>query len=152
MEHIVEWTDRGWSLAYFHGVAQLVGRFGGAFLGDVPIPDRPWLGAPFFRSIYADGDWWATYMDPTSPQNAWQSPVVQQAFAEPLQSSVLGIWTQKRRFFEVLERLPQVFCHNDLHRRNLMMRTRADGQEELIALDWAFCAPGAMGTDLGELV
>jgi hypothetical protein len=33
-----------------------------------------------------------------------------------------------------------------------MTRTNADGQEELIALDWAFCGLGAIGADIAELV
>ncbi len=152
MEHIVESTARRWSLEHFHRAARMIGGFAGAFLGNAPIPNTPWLSAPFFRSVFADGDWWATFMDPTSPKNAWQSSLVQQAFTEPLRSGVLRIWAEKQRFFEILDRLPQVFCHNDLHRRNLMLRIGAEGQEEIIALDWAFCGPGAVGMDMGELV
>ncbi|HEU5098747.1 MAG TPA: phosphotransferase [Roseiflexaceae bacterium] len=152
MEHIEESTGRHWSLDQFHRAARQAGRCAGAFLGGVPLPDEPWLSAPFFRSVFADGDWWATHMDPAAPSNAWQSPLVQQGFSEALRSGVLRIWAEKQRFWEVIDRLPQVLCHNDFHRRNLMLRMGADGQEELVALDWAFCGVGALGLDLGELV
>jgi hypothetical protein len=33
-----------------------------------------------------------------------------------------------------------------------MFRMGADGREDLVALDWAFCGSGALGMDLGELV
>ncbi|MGQ0604638.1 MAG: aminoglycoside phosphotransferase family protein [Anaerolineales bacterium] len=152
MEHIEEATSRRWALEHFHRAARQAGRFAGAFLGGVPLPEAAWLSAPFFRSIFADGDGWATHMDPTAPKNAWQSPLVQRAFSDVLRSGVLRIWAEKQRFWELIERLPQVLCHNDFHRRNLMWRTGPDGPQELVALDWAFCGPGALGMDLGELV
>jgi thiamine kinase-like enzyme len=91
-------------------------------------------------------------MDPTATTNAWQNPLVQQAFNEILRTGVLRLWAEKQNFWETLDRLPQVFCHNDFHRRNLLWRLDVDGPEELVALDWAFCGPGALGMDLGELV
>jgi hypothetical protein len=91
-------------------------------------------------------------MDPAAPKNAWQNPLVQNAFSDTLRTGVLRIWAEKHSFWEALERLPQVFCHNDFHRRNLILRTGTDGQRELVALDWAFCGHGALGMDLGELV
>jgi hypothetical protein len=152
MEHIEESTGRRWSLEHFHRAARQAGHFAGAFLSGVPLPDAPWLSAPFFRSVFADGDFWATHMDPAAPTNAWQSPVVQHAFSAALRAGVLRIWAEKQRFWETIDRLPQVLCHNDFHRRNLLWRMGADGQEDLVALDWAFCGSGALGMDLGELV
>ena len=152
MEHIEESTGRRWALEHFHEAARQAGNFAGAFLGGVPLPDTPWLSAPFFRNVFADGDWWATHMDPTALKNAWQSPLVQYAFSDALRSGVLRIWAEKYRFWETIDRLPQVLCHNDFHRRNLMFRMGTNGQQELVALDWAFCGPGALGMDLGELV
>jgi hypothetical protein len=152
LEHIVESTGRRWSHSHFHQAARQVGRFAGAYLTGRPLPVERWLSAPFFRSVFADGNWWATYMDPAAPYNAWQKPVVQQAFGEPLRSRVLKLWDDKRIFFDAFDQLPQVLCHNDLHRRNLMWRIGAQGEEELVALDWAFCGPGAVGMDMGELI
>src|SRR5262245_48036021 len=84
LEHIEETTGRRWSMDHFHRAAHMAGRSAGAFLTGTPLPEAPWLSAPFFRSALADGDWWAIHMDPTSPTNAWQSPLVQQAFSEAL--------------------------------------------------------------------
>jgi hypothetical protein len=44
--------------------------------------------------------------------------VVQHAFSDSLRSGVLRIWAEKRRFWETIDHLPQVLCHNDFHRRN----------------------------------
>lgn len=152
MEHIVQSTERRWSLEHFQRAAHQFGRFGGAYLTGKPLPDQFWLSKPLFRGMYAPSGFWATYMNPDSPRNAWQSPVVQKAFAEPLRSKVLRMWAESPRFINALDRLPQVLCHNDLNRRNLMLRTAADGQEEVIALDWAWCGNGAIGLDAGWLV
>jgi len=152
IEYIREATGRRWVIEHFHRAARHAGRFGAAFLCGSPLPDASWLSMPFFRSIFADGDFWAEFMDPASSDNAWQSPLVQDAFPESTREGVLRIWAEKRVFWDVLDRLPQVLCHNDFHRRNLMFRTNEDAQEELMAVDWAFCGPGAVGMDMGELV
>lgn len=152
MEHIVESTGRRWSLEHFQRAAFQLGRFAGAFLNHRAVPDAPWLGEPFFRSIFADGDWWAQHMATDTPESIWQSPLVQRAFSPTLRQRVLRIWAEKERLFDALDRLPQVLCHNDCHRRNLMWRQAANGQEELIVLDWAFCGAGGVGMDIGELV
>jgi aminoglycoside/choline kinase family phosphotransferase len=91
-------------------------------------------------------------MDETTPLNAWQSPIVQQAFDESLCSRVQRIWSEEQRIFDTFDLLPQVFCHNDFHRRNLMIRANAVGLEELVVLDWAFCGAGPIGADIAELV
>jgi hypothetical protein len=152
MEHISEATGQRWSLADFGRAAAHLGRFAGAFLTGRPVPDQPWLGEPFFRSIFADGGWWAQHMATDTPESIWQSPLVQRAFSPDLRRQVLDIWADKQRFFDALDRLPQVLCHNDCHRRNLMWRKGENGQDELIVLDWAFCGLGSVGMDIGELV
>ena len=65
---------------------------------------------------------------------------------------MLRIWAEKYRFWDVVDQLPQVLCHNDFHRRNLLWRRDANEQQELVALDWAFCGPGPLGADLGGLI
>jgi hypothetical protein len=151
MESIVESTGRRWSLDHYYYAARQLGRFGGAFLSGYPMPNYAWL-SPFFRSVFGDGGLWAGFMNPQSSDNAWQNPLVQRTFTALLRSRVLQIWDEKMQFFAALDQLPQVLCHNDLHRRNLMIRTNADGPEDLVAVDWAFCGPGAVGADLTELV
>src|SRR4029079_13937971 len=58
----------------------------------------------------------------------------------------------KELYFNAFDRLPQVFCHLDAHRRNLMIRRRADGTPEVVAIDWSFCGRGPIGADAGVLV
>jgi hypothetical protein len=152
MEEIVPSTDPHWSMEHYHLAARQAGRVAGSFLGSLPLPDQPWLSASFYRSALDDGTRWAAFMDETSSVNAWQSPIVQQAFSDSLRSRVKRIWREKQRIFDTFDRLPQVLCHYDFHRRNLMIRENTDGLQELIALDWAFCGLGPIGADIAELV
>jgi aminoglycoside phosphotransferase (APT) family kinase protein len=152
LEHIVETTERVWSLDHYEFAARQMGRSAGAFLdGTASLPGYRWLTA-FFRSNQKIGGFAETRMDSESPESVWHHPLVKSAFVEPLRSRILSVFVGREYFFDALDRLPQVFCHNDLHRRNLMIRTDNDGQQELIVLDWAFCGVGAVGTDMGELV
>lgn len=149
MEHIEEWTRRRWSMADYYRAARLMGRFGGAYLGGLPLPQKPWLCD--FHTAFAEDGWWATYIDPASPYNAWQNPLVDHAFRS-VRAGILNIWDEHRTFCAMLDRLPQILCHHDLHRRNLMLCRDEAGDEELVAVDWAFCGPGAVGLDMAALV
>jgi hypothetical protein len=152
MDHIIESTGKIWEIEQFQIAARQAGRFAGVILNSVPLPAYPWLSEPFFRSLLDDGGWWANLLNPESPNNVWESPVVQGAFTETLRSQVKHIWAEKHHLLDILDRLPQVFCHNDFHRRNLMIRKEAKGGEELVALDWALCGPGAIGSELAQLI
>lgn len=151
LEHIQERAEPAWTLEQFHNAARYLGQFAGAYLAGEPIPSFPWLCGSLFRAFYADGDWWERFIDPHSANNAWQRPLVQAVYPAALQARVLRIWAEKWQWIAANERLPRVFCHNDAHRRNLMLR-KVGGREELVAIDWAFCGPGGLGNDLGELV
>lgn len=152
LEDLGEDSRQPWTLEHFQRAARHLGRLGGTYLTGTPLPTAPWLCASLWRGFYADGDWWARFIDPASPNNAWQRPLVQAVFTETLRARVLQIWEEKWQWIAANERLPQVFCHNDAHRLNLNLRAAADGQEELVVLDWGFCGNGALGNDLGELV
>jgi hypothetical protein len=152
IEHIQECTGKRWLLEDFQRAARWLGQFQGAYLNSTPLPQQPWLSRTFFRSIWAEGDWWFPFMDPASESNAWNSPIVQSAFPEDCQPRVSQFLSERALFFDANDRLPQVLCHNDAHRRNFMWAISPDnGQEELVAVDWAFFGPGAVGNDLGEL-
>jgi hypothetical protein len=152
MEHIVEATERRWSPEDYRLAARQFGAFAGAYLGGVPRPDAPWLTDGVCRGMLADGEFFAVYMDPAQPGNAWESDVTQQWFPEPRRSRTLAVWADKRLFFDAFDRPPQVFCHLDSHRRNLMIRRSAVGTPEIVAIDWSFCGRGPIGADAAVLV
>lgn len=52
----------------------------------------------------------------------------------------------------MLENLPQVFSHFDCQRRNLIVRTGNNQQNQLVVLDWQQCGIGAIGAELSWLL
>jgi hypothetical protein len=153
MEYIQETTSKQWSLEDFGRAAYQLGRFQGRYLVGTSLPDQPWLTQSFFRNVWDKEGRWSRFMDPTSTENAWQSPITQRGFDDRQKSRVLQLLEEKGRFFDANDRLPQVLCHNDASRRNFMWsRSAKTGEEELIGIDWAFSGIGAVGNDLGQLV
>lgn len=153
MEYIEETTGKHWTLEDFRRAAQHLGRSQGKYLAGTPLIDQPWLTQAFFRSTWDKKGRWSMFMDPASAENAWQSPITQRGFDDRHTSRVLQLLAEKERFFDVNDRLPQVLCHNDASRRNFIWaRSVETGEEELIAVDWAFCGIGGIGNDLGGLV
>jgi hypothetical protein len=62
------------------------------------------------------------------------------------------LWEECDLFLDALDRLPQTLCHLDLFRRNLFARTTADGDDQTVAVDWAFAGTGALGEELVPLI
>jgi hypothetical protein len=153
IENIQETTGKQWSLDYFRRAARKLGRFQGAYLCGTQLPDYPWLCQPFFSVGWKEQNYWPGLLSPEFEQNAWKSTIVQSALDDRQKFRLLQLFVEKLRFDEVNYRLPQVLCHNDVHRKNFMWTQKPQtGEEELIALDWAFTGPGALGNDLGELL
>jgi len=153
IEYIQEATGKQWSLDYFQRTARQLGRFQGAYLCGTPLPSQPWLCQPFFGVGWAEQNGWSGFMNPEFEQNAWKLPIVQGALDDKQKLRLLQLIVENLRFDLVNNRLPQVLCHNDVHRKNFMWsHSPQTGEEELIGVDWAFTGPGAAGNDLGGLV
>jgi hypothetical protein len=62
-------------------------------------------------------------------------------------AQILAVWDEHLQILEVLEHLPQVFCHQDAFRRNLFAR-----QGKTIAIDWGYMGTAPVGAELVALV
>jgi hypothetical protein len=142
MEYIDAGHNSPWTDEQYTSAARYLGRFNGVSLTQKPLPDFPWL----CRSV-AQG-WCESF----PPVDIWDNPEVVGAINDLLRERVLALWDERTRFYNILDRLPQVFSHGDAQRRNLFFRQRADGTDELVAVDWAQCGIGALGGDLFFLV
>lgn len=152
LEFIPDSSGVDWTLPEYWSAARSLGEMGGAYLTRTPLPSYPWLCQSYFHSLYAEEDWWAKVTNPASPRTIWQNPRVQRVFTPPRQARVLQIWANKRHYLAAHQRLPQVLCHNDAHRRNMSLLDAGENPPRLVVLDWGFCGHGCLGSDLGELV
>jgi hypothetical protein len=146
MEYVSAPSGR-WRLGDFRRAAYAAGLCAGAFLTGRPVPDEPWLVRGFLRGLLADGGLWATRMDPDSG-DAWRSPLAE-AFGERTRERVLRVWADRDALLSSMDALPHVFAHGDFHPRNLLLPTDVN---EILALDWAFCGPFPLGSDLADLI
>ncbi|YCQ21390.1 hypothetical protein M1D93_04485 [Arthrobacter sp. Z1-9] len=65
---------------------------------------------------------------------------------------ILRLWRDRHRRLDFLESLPQTLCHLDAYRGNLFSRRDPAGQEQTVAIDWAFVGHAAHGEELASLV
>jgi hypothetical protein len=142
MENIVE-SKPHWTIDQFTFSARKIGRFSGACLTLNPLPDFPWLCTDYYSP------WLKIF--PT-PEFAWDNPFVRKFFSSRTHERVLKLWNERPRFYDALNRLPQVFSHFDFKRGNLFIRQQDDGQDELVAIDWALCGYAALGAELCSMI
>ena len=142
MEQVFEKNSGRWGIPEFAFAARELGRFGGLYASGRPNPDQPWLSRDQTRS------WITTW----SPENAWNSDCVQRMFPPQSRARVFRLWDERECFMAALDGLPQHFSHFDCMRRNLMIRARPDGHDELVAIDWAMCGIRPIGSDLSHLL
>ena len=145
MEYISDSTSEPWTPSQYAFVARELGRFNGAYLGGAPLPDYPWLATEHCR-------WWLATLQRRQPEQAWDNRFVRRAVARRLRPQVARVGAEKERWLGVLDQVPQVFSHFDFQRRNLFIRAREDGTDEVVAVDWGWVGRGPLGGDLFSLV
>ena len=142
MERVADTTPGKWGIEQFAFAARQLGRSNGAYLTGAPLPDFPWLCRGALVS------WLRVW----HPEQGWDNPYVMQHVTAPTRERIMRLWAYRQQFLTALDRLPQTFAHHDFHRRNLFIRRRADGQDELVAVDWAQCGIGPIGADLALVI
>jgi len=136
-----------WPLEHYGVVARHLGQFNGAYLTGKPLPSYPWLSYQWLRSNLAESA-------PAIAQlhDALRNPLVRRAYPPDSVDRILRHWTERERFLDALDRLPQTLCHFDAFRRSLFARRTPDGLDQTVAVDWAFVGIGAVGQDICPLV
>lgn len=142
MEFIKDTVGEPWRLEEYAFAAGRIGRFNAAYATGDPLPDAPWLCRDHARE----------WTEGLNPQYAWTNPYVQRHFSADLQMHIMQLWAERERFYAALDRAPQIFSHFDCQRRNLIIRNRTDGRQELVAVDWGLCGVNALGGDLMALI
>ena len=147
LEDVTEAHVAGWSIERFGQAAYHLGRMNGAYLVDRPLPSYPWLSRNTLRS-------WTSQFVPWHAQlaEAEEHPLIG-PFCDPsLNAGARRLARDREEVLTALARLPQTFQHGDAHKRNLFARVRADGEEETVAIDWAFAGIRAVGEEVESLV
>jgi hypothetical protein len=146
LEDVADEIGREWPLHRYGLAARHLGQFQGASLLGRPLPDYPWLSRQRWRQ-------WASRLE--DPLRGFADhadhPLVQRAWPGAHAARTSRLWSDRERYLDALDRLPQVFCHQDIFRRNLFARRRPDGTEETVAIDWEFAGLGAIGQDASQM-
>jgi hypothetical protein len=143
MEHILDRSPRRWGTDEFVFTAEQLGRTTGAWLSSETQLDYPWLSRGLAHT-------WSEDFAPS--EEVWANEYVSQAWPSSMRERLMAVWAERARLNAVLESLPQTFAHFDSQRRNLMIRGRPDGEDELVAVDWAWCGIGPVGADAAILI
>jgi hypothetical protein len=147
LEEVVEEIGPQWPLDHYGLVARHLGHFNGAYLVDRPLPSWPWLSS----------DWLRYYIELSAPvmeplREAVVSPWGRRWLPEKDSDRYFRLWAERELYLGALDRLPQTICHFDIFRRNLFARRTVDGDDQTVAIDWAFVGRGPIGADLNPLV
>ena len=143
LEDITESDKEVWTLDHYARIAHLLGRFNGQSTLQSSTPPFSWLGKQRIRS------WLATTPWQTIP---WEHPQTLTRYPKPELNSFARMLVDHERFLTKMESLPQTVCHGDTYPTNFMSRRLPDGQQEIVALDWALAGIAPVGADLGQLV
>jgi Phosphotransferase enzyme family len=76
----------------------------------------------------------------------------QYGFSAQATTRLLEMYDQRQWYLDALDHLPSTLCHGDADRRNFLAHQMVDGEEELIAIDWAWIGSGVVGQDASRLV
>ena len=142
MEDIKDDVHNPWPVEQYAAAARALGQFNGAYLSGQSIPAEPWI----------PHNWLRMYVEHAAPMAEFirkdpHHPVVQHMFPGDVVAQVLAIWDEHEHILQLLESLPQVFCHQDAFRRNLFARGG-----KTIAIDWGYLGNAPVGAELVALV
>jgi hypothetical protein len=142
MEYIVEQQSEAWMLEQYAFAASQLGQWSGALLTEKPFQEEQW----FARRHYL------MWLHLINVEKDWDFSLNQAYVPVELRYRYNQLWAEQEMFHKVLDALPKVFSHFDFQRRNLFIRPDFKGQDQLVAVDWAFCGLGPLGAELNGLV
>jgi hypothetical protein len=153
MEDIKETSKGNWSHARYELAARHLGSFNGHYLVNQSVPDFAWLALDVERVWSAEfSARLAPALDFIQRESTWAHPLTRGACTVQGVEPFLRVWQEQELYFDALSRMPQTFCHLDAHRLNLFSVDDPELGEQTVAIDWAFCGRGAVGSELGTFV
>ena len=135
-----------WSLDRYGAVACHLGQFNGAYLSGHPMPADPWLSVGWLRDLVRRGESGLETL-----RKRIDNPNVRRAFPAVVVDGLELLWSERAIYLDMIDQLPQSFCHRDANWRNLFFRN-SDGSSHTVAVDWAEAGRGAIGEEIVSLV
>jgi hypothetical protein len=142
MEDVKDDIGSNWTIEQYAKVAYHLGQFNGAYINQYALPSDTWV----------THDWLHKYVDNATRmiefiRSAPNHPVVTGLYPGINRALILAFWDSHHRIIEILDNLPQVFCHQDAFRRNLFSHAG-----KTIAIDWGYSGIAPIGAELVALV
>ncbi len=147
----VEDAGGEWPMEMYGTVARQLGTFNGAYLAGEPLPEYPWLSRRRVRS-WIEGPVTNMMGAVQAQPHLWQHPALRATLPRDIPERLMGLWAGRDRLLDALDRLPRVYCHLDAFRGNLLTRPGHDGEQQTVAVDWAFTGIAAVGEEVGPLI
>lgn len=143
LEDIKDDITPPWSVEQYAIAARHLGQFNGAYLmGQASLPSDPWI----------THNWLRQYVENAAPMVEFlrsnpNHPIVMKLYPGTALTQILAFWDERGTILDVLDHLPQVFCHQDAFKGNLFNR-----QGKTIVIDWGYMGTAPVGTELVALV
>lgn len=131
-----------WPVEQYATVARHLGQFNGAYLSGQTFPSDSWITHGWLRKYVENATSMIAFI-----RNNRDHPIVKSMFPGILLPQVLAIWDERESILGMLDKLPQVFCHQDAFRRNLFFRGG-----KTVAIDWGYMGVAPVGAELVALV
>jgi hypothetical protein len=148
LEDIRESVPGPWSPAQYEAAAHHLGVFNGAYRTGRPLPVFSWLTTGWLRA-------WVAQFSPLvgllQSESTWQNPLIRAAYPVSPAADLLRLWADREPLLAALDRLPRTLCHLDAWRNNLLSRVSPEGEQQTVAIDWAFTGLGAIGEEINAL-
>lgn len=135
-----------WPLARYGLAARHFGRWNGTYLTHRALPQEPWWRGTDLAERLALAEAGIAEL----PQLR-HNPLFVDLLTGDRVERIQRLWTERETLLAGLARLPRTLCHRDAFARNLMSRTRVDGSEETVALDWGMAGHGMLGEEIVPL-
>lgn len=140
MEEIKQNGKLDWSEEDFAFIARQLGIFNGLYLNNNTVHEEPWICQQWLKS-WVDGC--TKYA--VNPEHFY--PHVLDMEIKHLYSDYVNLHKDIHTIFQFLQRLPQVFAHQDLSIQNMFIHDLS----HWTLIDWQFLSMSAIGEDLGKL-
>lgn len=142
LEDVKDRIGSQWPLEQYAVAARHLGHFNGAYLVGQNFPSGSWITQKWLRHYVEN----ASRMIELVREKP-DLPTVTRIFPGDSLAQILALWDMHDSLLDVLEHLPQVFCHQDAFKRNVFARG-----EQTILIDWSYTGIAPVGAELAALV